>query len=181
MGIRAWRPRSPSRCEQRPGLWRQKTLHGNGRHRELPQMGCSPLAEKSSVDSESAGVSQSPDRDERCCAARQSEIGRAPPFFARRLPRQGCHLVVCWHLSSLTAAFLPKPPEPGPPLFSTRPWGGGAGGISRGHTGCITVRTQPTAPKNNFLLPESGEDKNSVRVRRVRRIVICDCAVVGFS
>lgn len=119
-----WRPCSPSRCEQRPGLWRQRTLHGNGRHRELPQMGCSPLAEKSSVDSESAGVSQSPDRDERCCAARQSEIRRAPPFFARRLPRQDCHLVVCWHLSSLTAAFLPKPPEPGPPLFSTRPWGG---------------------------------------------------------
>ena len=49
---------------------------------ELKQMGCWPLAEKNSTVSESAGVSQSPDRGRGCGITHRRKIKRTlKPFF----------------------------------------------------------------------------------------------------
>lgn len=57
----------------------------------------------------------------------------------------------------------------------------GAGRTSPEDTWGASPCSQPTAPKNNFLLSESGEENNLVGVRHLRYVVVCDCAVVVFS
>ena len=87
---------------------------------ELKQMGCWPLAEKNSTVSESAGVSQSPDRGRGCGITHRRKIKRTlKPFFESTASMW--RLPLGWLLARLLssmAGFHPMPQR----LPAHRPW-----------------------------------------------------------